>query len=1374
MRKELDDRTAQLSGEKRRLLALRLQGRSGDAGAALGTAATPGETASAEPPTHPEAPLSPPQKRLWFLDRFAGAGAAYHVMAAWRLDGVVDPAALDRAFCKLIARQSALRTGFPFVDGEPRQVLGPVPKRILQTRAATGTALGEWCRQELNRPFDVAAGPLLRVTLLQIEPSRSLLVLCAHHLIIDGWSVALLHRELDLFYQGRGHELPPLVDDYLAISTRWDHALRAGELDRQRDYWVDQLKDGPTLHNLSLDKPRPARPGYRGARHCFDLGRTRRRALQQLAGAQAVGMFSAMNAVFVLLLHKLSGRDDLVVGVPFAGRTEPARQPLIGFFVNTLALRFQLDRDTPFLTLLQQARDLTLAGSENGEIPFDQVVEAVAPPRDGAVSPLVQIMFAYQTEPETATNLGDIPMAPFAFDADTAQVDLTLTVTETTQGGWVADYEYSTDLFCPATIAAMARQLTTLLDACLDRPTATLAALSPLAPSEIPVLCRPHHPLPTPNATEGLHDLVFQAANRDPDAVAVHDAGVSLTYQELCEQARRVAHALRAMGVRADHLVGVYLPTTITRVPAVLGILAAGGAFLPLDSTNPNARLADILTDACPRVVVGRDLPPPLAAMLDQAGISLLDPDRLGPDGACFEPPATHPEQAAYVIYTSGSTGRPKGVVVPHRAAAHYTAAMVRRFGTRPGDRLPRFANFGFDVAVEDIFVTLAAGATLVGTAHEALDIPALPAWTETQKITLLSLPTAFWRALTEAFVAGSLHLPASVRLVVIGGESLPPADLAKWRRHLGDRITLINAYGPTETTVSSAMATVAGPNALATDLLEGRAEVPIGRAVADNQLLVVDQHRNPAPLGVPGELWIGGPTVARGYLGDPRRTAEAFVPHPLATKPGERFYRTGDRVRHLPCGDQVGASAVYSFQGRIDRQLKLRGFRVEPGEIEAALQRQPGVAHAVVLPVGDTALAAHWVASPRSTATSETLKKDVRAHLPAYMVPRIWHQWPALPMHNGKLDRNAVRAASLPTGPHADQPSRIPPRNMLEFQLHRLWTALLDQGVLGVTDDFFAAGGHSLLAVRFMTRVRQQWGAHLSLEDFLKNPTIAGCAAALQQAGTKQAFSYLVPLKSEGRRAPLFCVHPQRGQVLSYAALARSFDSDHPFIAVQASGPECGEPVADLEKMACSYWEAIQVHHPAGPILLAGWSFGGVVAHHIAGIAEAEGREVTFLGLFDSEVPTQESRRDSDIDLLVRLLGKNGEASRPTLANLTPEERVPWAVAQGLQHPDLSAFDDRAGLVRLLQTLLAHNTAWQQYRPKPIMAPIDFYKAGAPDADDRAWRPPNPEADWRDLTRSGLTVRTLPCSHMNLMQPPFVQQLSQAVADRLSACPVL
>ena len=1047
------------------------------------------------PAERTEPPLSFAQERLWFIDRMEPGNPVYNLPFALRLRGALDVDALERSLGEIVRRHEALRTVFAEADGSPVQVIAPfggfalpVEDLSASSEADREAAARRRADDEARRAFDLAAGPLFRAALLRLGAEDHVLLLSMHHAVSDGWSMGVLYRELSSLYEayreGRESPLPELGVQYADYAVWQREQLRGEALDRLISYWRERLAGAPELLELPTDRPRPAVQSYRGATVPVEFSAELLERLQALGRGEGATLYMVLLSAFQVLLSKYSGSEDVVVGSPNAGRTRKEIEELIGFFVNTLVLRTDLSGNPSFREVLRRTREVTLGAYEHQEVPFERLVAELRPERSLSHSPLFQVMFTLQNAGGGGGALPGLGVSEVDAEHASAKFDLSLTLAATPRG-LRGGLNYSTDLFERGTAERMVGQLARVLEQVAADADERLSQLDLLGEAERALVLEEwNRTAAEVPADRCIHEMFEAQAARTPDAVALRFEDEPLTYAELNARANQLAHHLRRRGVGPEVRVGVLMERSLEMVVSLLAVLKAGGAYVPLDPSLPAERLAYMLDDsAVPLVLAQAAL---RGAVPARQGVAVLAVDalaeRLAAEPAENPAPGAGPESLAYVIYTSGSTGRPKGVMNQHRGVVNRLVWMQAHFRLRADDVVLQKTPFGFDVSVWEFFWPLQQGARLVVARPDGHRDPAyLRDIIEREGVTTLHFVPSMLQPFVEAVEAGRC---TSLRDVVCSGEALPPVLVRRFYDRFAGPVVLTNLYGPTEAAVDVSCWVCPRD--------EAAGVVPIGRPVWNTALYVLDAAMRPVPVGVPGELYIGGVQVARGYQGRAALTAERFVPDPFSAEGGARLYRTGDRARWRAAGD-------IEYLGRLDFQVKVRGFRIELGEIESALRDHPAVRDALVVVHTDREeqrLAGYLIPAGGAAPDAVDLRAWLRERLPEYMVPAAWCVMEAFPLtSSGKLDRRALPA---PEGVRAASVS-VPPRTEAERKVAAVWGEVLGVETVGAHDAFFDLGGHSLLLVKVQARLREAFGVSVPITHLFRYVTVSALAAEME-----------------------------------------------------------------------------------------------------------------------------------------------------------------------------------------------------------------------------------------------------------------------------------
>ncbi|MGV9839446.1 non-ribosomal peptide synthase/polyketide synthase [Nocardia niigatensis] len=1306
--------------------------------------------APARPPLLPRTvtgpvPVSLAQQRMWFLNRLDPDSTAYNIPLPIRLTGPLDVAALTAAIADVVVRHEVLRTVYPETESGPVQVVLPATAATdlpaLEAIPVTEETVMAAVLEVIGQGFDVTAAVPLRAALFQLAPEDHVFVVVMHHIAGDGSSLVPLARDVMTAYaarkSGAAPAWTPLPVQYADYAV-WQRELLGSEDDpaslvsRQLGFWTETLAGLPPLLTLPADRPRPVVLDTDGRRVDFTLDAETHAALAELGRSGGATLFMTVHAAFAALLSRLTGTTDIAVGTPVAGRGDAALDDLVGMFVNTLVLRTEVAPAESFTDLVRRVRARDVAAFDHVDVPFERLVEVLNPERSTARHPLVQVGFSFHNQDRAAFDLDGLRVGAIEFDTDVSQFDLHLVVMDRydadgAPAGMTATMTYATALFDEVTVAGFAERLQRLLASVIADPHGPIGDVDILGDTESERLLRSWNAADSGFPARGLLDEFDAQVRRTPFALAVVEEGRALSYRDFAERVDRLARVLLGAGVGPETLVALALPRSIELLIAMYAVVRAGGAYVPLDPAHPIERTAMVLETAAPAVVLTSaarrmTLPDALPAATTVLDVALADDPTLPGTAIRDDERRALPSPAdpAYVIFTSGSTGKPKGVALPHAAVAHQLDWMQSEYALAEGDSVLWMTSAAFDLSVWELWWALRTGARVVLASEGAQHDPeGLLDQIRRESVTTLTLVPSLLAMLAE--VAGTGGLPASLRRLLVIGEALPAETLRRARAATGARID--NLYGPTEAAVSVTR--------FRTDAELRQAVVPIGTPEAGNRVYVLDDRLRPVPVGVAGELYLGGAQLARGYHDRPDLTAERFVADPFGPA-GSRLYRTGDLVRWVRSAD----AGVLEFVERRDFQVKVRGYRIELAEIEHALRAQPGVTDAVVVVdgAGDAArLVGYFSIAAEADATQ--LRSRLAGLLPSYMVPEALVCLDAVPRNaNGKVDR-----AALPAPDFAPREYRAPATE-IETTVCAVFAEVVGVDRVGLDDNFFELGGNSLLAVRLATRLGEALGQQVPVVLVFAAPTPAELAGPLSAPGgidTEAAFGVLLPLRPSGTGAPLFCVHPVGGISWSFAGLAPYLTEDRPIYGLQSPTLAADVPLPDsIEEWAARYVSEIRAVQPEGPYHLLGWSLGGVLAHAMAVRLQDDGQEVATLAMLDSSL-------ESDVDV---------ESAVP-VADLLGE-------AAGLVDAESEVGADR--IARIVDGAYAAFPLIGAYRPRRFKGDLVYFHAALDD----------PSGDWgisswTDAIDGVLENHAVPATHWRMTSPDALAHIARVLNAR-------
>ena len=1304
-------------------------------------------------------PLSYAQRRMWFIHQLQETTAEYNLTQALRLKGELHPQALERAIHTIVERHEVLRTHFVEMDGEPRQVIVrqvhiALPYEGLEQllEADKSERIMSVLREETTVPFDLVHGPLLRLKVLRLAQQDHILVRTLHHIVSDAWSQNIFQQELMVLYEafreGRENPLKPLELQYADFALWQRSWLDAGAVERELAYWRKQLAGIPEQLELPRDHPRSAFQTFVAEVHSFTAPAETMKRLKHVSESNDATLYMTLLAAFALLLQRQSGETDIVIGSPIANRSGSQLEQMMGFLVNTLVMRVQVNGFQSFQELLRSVRDTALEAFQHQDLPFERLVEELAAQRSLSTTPIFQVLFGLHHTAGQVQRLKGIDVEPVRIPDQWVRFDLELHVFESeqqTEMYWM----YNRDLFDRWRMVRMANQYGRLLEKIANAPDRAVGALDLLEPSERQQVLVEWNQRNVFAGDDLLPRLFAEQALRTPQATALTYERQAWTYAELNRRANQLAHYLLKHQVGPEARIGICLERSLEMVLAILGVLKAGGVYVPLDPHSPVERLSYIIKDAEAGMVltssdIEAHLPPDSAKLvfLDRDWDQIEMEDQTNPVSSASS------LNAAYVIYTSGSTGKPKGVVVTHQNVVRLFTSTRHWFDFSGADVWTLFHSYAFDFSVWEIWGPLLYGGRLVIVPYWVSRSPeSFYDLLKTEKITVLNqTPSAFRQLSDLEQSSGFSGQDLSLRLVIFGGEALEMSSLRSWLALHGDaRPQLINMYGITETTVHVTY------KALTVATARESASI-IGRQIPDLQTYILDEFMQPVGVGVPAELYVGGEGLARGYLNRPELSALRFVPHPFSNQAGERLYRTGDLARYRNDGE-------IEYLGRTDQQVKIRGHRIELGEIEAVLGRTAGVKQCAVVVREDSSadkqLVAYLEPALGSTVDVEALRKELGRVLPDYMAPSAFVLLDKLPLTmNGKLDRRA-----LPAPTHRAEKYRAPATEQ-ERQLCQIFEAVLGVLQVGVDDNFFALGGHSLLAPRLVSRIRDTLGVSLSLRALFEAPTVAELNLRLLcGVSPNSALDPVLTLRSQGSLPPLFCLHGGSGLSWGYAGLVRELGPERPIYGLQFDGIESERPLpASIEEMAECYLSIIRSIQPHGPYHLIGTSLGGFVAHAMACRLQQEGQEVGCLALLDSyPVAEGEITGDPDIHELFELVQFDPRELEGKRAD------VPTVIEVARRAGHVLGWLEIEQVERML-TFVRHSSALRHsFHPGLFRGNILFVAAVETRA---AFFSP---AQWRSYVSGQIQIQEIHCRHPRIMDPENLAMIARCLRRYLS-----
>ncbi|MDC2956601.1 amino acid adenylation domain-containing protein [Streptomyces gilvifuscus] len=1303
-------------------------------------------------------PVNAQQAGLWFIHETDPQCSAYHIVFGAEVTADPELGLKIRDILDDLTREhEALRVGLRGGPDGPLQFTPqtvPLDIRHTDVRGLAPDALRDRVRTDSREPFDLSRPPLWRVHLYRTAERTWVFTAVVHHIVADFWSLALLLSEVRSRLEGTPNRFTLNGGAFASYAEQQQAFLTTDKARALLDAETKRLADVPPGLDLYGDRPRPPVPSYDGGSAPFALSAEATEAVRRLARETSSTPYTVLLSAYFVLLSRLSGQGDILVGTPTSGRLQRQFRDALGNFVNTVVVRGEVDEESTYRQLLTSTRERVLQATRAQELPFPWLVRELAPPRDPSRTPLYQAGFAWDRlpflhdmdafflldpEPGAELDIAGAALRPYPLPQQEGQTDLWIEMGAERAGAYAGVLRYNTDIFEAGTARELADAFVTTVQTLVAHPDDALRTLVRGDDRQRSRLAEwgsgPERAVP--EAT--LAQLFRRQAERTPDAPALVADGVEWSYARLLTAVEETAAAVRAAGIAVGDRVAVMVERGAPLVAALLGVLESGAAYVPLDPKLPAERLAYMAEDSRARLLLSQ-------RSLSEShlpGLPVLNLEDVGGGGASAAEPAAGPADLAYILYTSGSTGRPKGVAIPHHALMNLLLAMREDTGFSAADRMLAVTTISFDIAGLELFLPLVAGGqVIVCDSETASDGASLAARIEASGATWMQATPTSWRMLRDAGWTGAERLN-----VLCGGEELP-LELAEFLH--GRVASLRNVYGPTETTIWST-----------SGLVEPTAGIDIGTPIANTQLYVLDPQGRAVEPSFPGELWIGGDGLAACYWDRPELTAERFVSG-LPAAPERRLYRTGDRARWTGDGRLL-------HHGRLDNQVKLRGYRIELGEVESVLEAIDGVSTAVVVVRGDR-LVAYLVAEPGAELRTADIRSAAAVALPPYMVPGIVVVLDELPLTaNKKIDRNRLPEPVVTSDVGFEKP-----RDATEITLVRMWTEILGIPQVGIHDDFFDVGGHSLLAVRLSAAIRAEWDVDIPISVMLRQGTVAELATIVRRGGQESSRTPVVTLREgEPGTRPVFLFHPFGGTVFCYVELTRHLPDGRPVLAIEAPGIQNeGEAEISVEAMATRYIEHVREIQPNGPYTIGGWCFGGVIAYEVAGQLRAAGEEIELLFGIDSRAPIEENIPESADDATLlswfardlavpagKTLDIPAEDLRAFGGDAAFDHILERAAAIGVLAQDA----DRAQILRYFEAYLANGIALQTYLPEPNALDLVLLRAADEPADY------GPRLGWEALIEGSLHVVDVSGDHNSVMYPPHAEVAAQAIAPHLA-----
>jgi amino acid adenylation domain-containing protein len=1309
-------------------------------------------------------PLSFAQQRLWFLDRIEPNSSSYNIPEAVELTGSLDVQILQQALDAIVSHHEVIRTNYLTVDDNPIQVINPpapIQLEILDLQQVPVTEQQSqaqaYLHQASRKPFNLATDLMLRCSLVQLAPNQHIFLATMHHIASDAWSMGLFWQQLGQVYNAlcahKPNPLLPLQIQYADYAV-WQREWLSGEvIAQQLDYWKQELLNVNPILELPTDYPRPAIQTYAGRITSIDLSPQLTADLKALCRQEGATLFMSLLAAFQILMSRQSGQADFIIASPIACRNRTEVEGLIGFFINTLLLNADLSGNPSFQALLGRVRKTALGAYAHQDVPFEKLIEELNPRRDLSRNPLFQVLFNMLNVEDLNLDLDGLTVSPVTIAEANSKFDITLYVKE--QNHQIHfDLAYNTDLFAPARMVEMLAQFEQLLTQIVTNPAQAIQAYSLITPTAQAVLPNPRIALPQPEFAP-ITTTFTNWATQTPNQAAIIQANRTWTYQELATAAQQIAQLLRAKQLSIGTTVAVYGDRSFGLIASMLGVLISGGVLLNIDPKLPAARQELMLATAGAKylLAVGKGLIANLSAEIeiltvspDTGKISGLEPI-LDPAAA---PIALPLDAAAYIFFTSGTTGIPKGVLGTHQGLAHFLNWQRETFSIVPEDRAAQLTGLSFDVVLRDIFLPLTSGATLcLPAATEDLTPGSILPWMERQQITILhTVPTLAQSWLLNVPAGVSLR---SLRRIFFAGEPLQSTLINQWRETFPTAGDIINLYGPTETTLAKCYYRIPA------NIRPGIQ--PVGSTLPQTQALLFNPARQLCGIGETGEIAIRTPFRTNGYLHGSTVNQSQFINNPFRSDvEDDLIYLTGDRGRYLPDGK-------LEILGRIDRQVKIRGVRIEPGEIVALLNQHPQIHTNVVIAredvPGDKRLVAYFVPTQPNIPTTSELRQFLNQQLPEYMVPSAFVMLTTLPLTaNGKIETSALPAPDLSR--EKSTPDFDAARDEFEIQLTKIWEQVLGVRSISITDNFFELGGHSLLAIRLFSEIERIWDKNLPLATLFQAQTIEKLAHLLRQEGWAAPYSSLVPIQPEGTKPPLFCVHPIGGNVLEYYSLANHLGKEQPVYGLQSLGLDSKvAPLRSIEAMATHYITEMKIVQPHGPYHLVGYSFAGLVVYEIAQQLTRQGEKVALLVMLDRIAPTFVSCRSQSFLEILKIHAYNFLLldAKGKLRYIIGRLKHRFVYKGSFREYMIAEWDNSLppGYIDVFDANLSASDNYQGQR-QSYAGNLTLFRCQIQPQNQAL----SADLGWHDLVTGTVEIYPVAASHYNLLIEPYVQSLAQ------------